>query len=102
MAVEIKPYGPAGFEDTDIQGLLHEVFVGEGYAAAAAAASAFKVTALRTRGALWVAHLDQRLVGVVLLVDPANPHCQIAVTGEVEVHLLAVSPASRRTGVGEA
>jgi ribosomal protein S18 acetylase RimI-like enzyme len=39
---------------------------------------------------------------VVLLVDPANPHCQIAVTGEVEVHLLAVSPASRRTGVGEA
>jgi ribosomal protein S18 acetylase RimI-like enzyme len=102
MAVEVEPHGQAGFEDAEIQGLLRDVFVGEGYAAPEAADFAFTITALRTRGALWVARLDQRLAGVVLLVDPGNPHRQIAVAGEVEVHLLAVSPGHRRAGVGEA
>jgi ribosomal protein S18 acetylase RimI-like enzyme len=102
MAIEVEPHGAAGIEDAEIQGLLREVFVGEGYTTAEAAGSAFEITALRTRGALWIARLDQRLAGVVLLVDPDNRHRQIAVAGEVEVHLLAVSPGHRRSGVGEA
>lgn len=92
-----------GHERTDAQivALLDGVFVGEGYTPAKAG-GVFDVAALRKRGSAWVAVSGDDIVGTILLVDSQNSDRQIAVDGEVEVHLLAVAPSHRGAGVGKA
>lgn len=85
--------------DREITRLIRDVFVGEGYTPGNAA-SAFEGAILRARGALWVATVDDTVVGTIFLVEPQSPFRQAAVKGEGEIHLLAVSPTQRGTGIG--
>jgi len=87
---------------SEIGDLLREVFVGEGYTQPEKAEGAFSARALRERGTLWVASADGHVAGVVLLVERNNPQRQIAMDGELEVHLLAVSSRYRGVGIGQA
>jgi ribosomal protein S18 acetylase RimI-like enzyme len=82
---------------------LARVFVGEGFAHAANVGDAFDATVLASRGAAWIARAAPSLpLGVVLLVEPGNRFRQVATDGELEVHLLAVDHAHRRSGIATA
>jgi ribosomal protein S18 acetylase RimI-like enzyme len=87
----------------DVCRLLSEVFVGEGFTGLEQVGDALDPSALSTRGTAWVARAEAaRLVGVVFLVEPDGPFRQIAVTGESEVHLMAVARSHRRLGIADA
>ena len=51
---------------------------------------------------LWVAERDGEVVGTVTLAPEGSTWREIARPGEGEFRMLAVSPAARRRGVGEA
>lgn len=51
---------------------------------------------------LWVAERDGEVVGTVTLALPGSAWREIAADDEGEFRMLAVSPAARRQGVGEA
>ena len=51
---------------------------------------------------LWVAERDGEVVGTVTLALPGSPWREIGADDEGEFRMLAVSPAARRQGVGEA
>jgi ribosomal protein S18 acetylase RimI-like enzyme len=51
---------------------------------------------------LWVAELDGAPVGTVTIALPGSPWREIAADDEGEFRMLAVSPAARRRGVGDA
>ena len=51
---------------------------------------------------LWVAERDGEVVGTVTIALPGSPWREIATADEGEFRMLAVSPAARRQGVGEA
>ena len=51
---------------------------------------------------LWVAERDGEVVGTVTLALPGSPWREIAAADEGEFRMLAVAPAARRQGVGEA
>ena len=59
--------------------------------------------AARAREAeLWVAELDGAVVGTVTIAPEGSPWREIGADGEGEFRMLAVAPAARRRGVGEA
>jgi ribosomal protein S18 acetylase RimI-like enzyme len=89
--------------DADVAKLLVDVFVGEHYSPRRGAAY-LTAAALSRRGMAWVARANDTsdAVGTVFLVTPDNAFRQIAVEGELEVHLLAVRPSARRQGVADA
>jgi len=43
----------------------------------------------------------ERVVGTITLAPPGSPYAEIARDGEVELRMLAVDPAARRSGVAE-
>lgn len=51
---------------------------------------------------LWVAERDGEVVGTVTIALPGSPWREIGAEDEGEFRMLAVSPAARRQGVGEA
>jgi ribosomal protein S18 acetylase RimI-like enzyme len=51
---------------------------------------------------LWVAERDGEVVGTVTIALPGSPWREIGADDEGEFRMLAVSPAARRQGVGEA
>ncbi len=51
---------------------------------------------------LWVAERDGVVVGTVTVALPGSPWREIAAEDEGEFRMLAVAPAARRQGVGEA
>lgn len=51
---------------------------------------------------LWVAERDGVVVGTVTLALPGSPWREIGTEDEGEFRMLAVAPAARRQGVGEA
>ncbi len=83
--------------------LLRAVFVGEGYSAPEPAARALSAEVLRTRGDFFLALSDDgELLGTTCLVAPRTESVQVAVDGELEVHLVAVRPERRGHGVARA
>jgi ribosomal protein S18 acetylase RimI-like enzyme len=84
--------------------LLIEVFVGEGFSSSDDGRAALEGDVLAERGTAWIAtSVDAaRPIGTVFLVEPDNPFRQIAVAAELELHLLAVAPSHRRSGVADA
>ncbi|WP_028642488.1 GNAT family N-acetyltransferase [Nocardioides sp. URHA0020] len=51
---------------------------------------------------LWVAEVDGAVLGAVTIALPGSPWREIGRDGEGEFRMLAVSPAARRMGVGDA
>ncbi|MGB0101762.1 MAG: GNAT family N-acetyltransferase [Nocardioides sp.] len=51
---------------------------------------------------LWVAELDGAVVGTVTIALEGSPWREIGEAGEGEFRMLAVAPAARRRGVGDA
>jgi ribosomal protein S18 acetylase RimI-like enzyme len=51
---------------------------------------------------LWVAATPTALLGTVTYCPPGSPYREVAEDGEGEFRMLAVSPAARGAGVGEA
>jgi ribosomal protein S18 acetylase RimI-like enzyme len=83
-----------------IEKLLHDVFVGEGFTAEKRAQATFSAHAVRARGSLIVEVADDELLGMVVLVLPDSPACRMAESDESEMHLLAVAPEHRGAGLG--
>ena len=102
MTLSVERDPGAGPIDEAVLSLLKEVFVGEGYTDPSAAEKAFTTESIRERGQLWIATADGAVAGTVILAEPGGRFRQIAEEGELEVHLLAVAPAFRRAGVGDA
>jgi ribosomal protein S18 acetylase RimI-like enzyme len=96
----LAPGEPVG---RDFAELVSGVFVGEGYVDAARVGDALEPAVIASRGTPFVARAAGGLAaGLALIVDPENRHRQVAIGGELEVHLMAVAPAQRRAGVGSA
>ncbi|MCB9477289.1 MAG: GNAT family N-acetyltransferase [Deltaproteobacteria bacterium] len=87
--------------ETAVTELLTQTYVDEGYSSPQIV-SAFTPSALRSRGEVIVAESDGRVVGVVILVDGANPAAKLSAEGESEMHLLAVEKSLRGGGTGTA
>ncbi len=79
------------------------VYTGEGYTPADRAYSIGNAGE-RAREAHLLVALDDvgRVIGTVTLMTDRSPFSQIARAGEAEVRLLAVAPAARGVGAGEA
>ena len=94
--------GPVG--DDELEGLIHRVYVDGGFTRSDVAATLFTAAAIRRRGRLFFLRdpADHSLVGSVILVPPDSPARRIAIEGEAEMQLLAVSPHRRNAGVGRA
>lgn len=90
--------------DSEIGDLLTSVFVESGFTAPDRAAVLFSPAAVRHRGHLICARPqdEQTLAGMVIVVPPDSPARRLAHPDETEMHLLAVSPASRGLGLGRA
>jgi GNAT superfamily N-acetyltransferase len=93
-----------GLDSAEIEALLRDVYVGEGFTDAAAAGALFAAPAVLERGRVLVARdrASGALSGMVIVVPPTSLACRFARVGETEMHLLAVAPPFRRTGVGGA
>jgi ribosomal protein S18 acetylase RimI-like enzyme len=48
---------------------------------------------------VWVADLDEQVVGAVTFCPPGSPYRELSAEGQGEFRMLAVDPASRRRGV---
>jgi GNAT superfamily N-acetyltransferase len=90
-------------DSRDVESLLHEVYVGGGFTDASVAPSVFAAPAVFGRGRVLVARdTESRTLGGMVIVVPAtSPARRFATGGEVEMHLLAVAQAFRRTGLGD-
>jgi len=102
MQIRVATANPE--EDSrDIESLLREVYVDGGFTEAAVAESAFAASAIFNRGRVLAArHLEtKKLTGMVIVVPATSTACRFATGGEVEMHLLAVAPSSRRMGIGD-
>jgi len=88
--------------DEELTALLHRAYVDAGFTDPTVAEKLFAPDAVRARGTIITARDSEngRLLGIVILVAPYGAARQIAVDSEAEMHLLAVSPDSRRQGVG--
>jgi ribosomal protein S18 acetylase RimI-like enzyme len=90
-------------DSSDIESLLRQVYVDGGFTESAIADSMFAATAVFSRGRVLIARdlETKKLAGMVIVVPAASNARRFAIDGEVEMHLLAVSPAFRRMGVGD-
>lgn len=86
-----------------IEALLSLAYVGGGFTDAATAASMFEPARVCARGQLFVVPGSAAdLLGLVVAVRGGTAACRFARVGEAELHLLAVHPAARNRGLGEA
>jgi len=88
--------------DDEIAKLIREIFVGEGYTNSDDAREAFTPEKLKNRGTAFVASETTTgfLAGVALYVRGGTTVSQIADAREAEIHLLAVRPSHRGSGLG--
>lgn len=92
------------FDDTEIQKLLHKVFVDGGFTAKSDADEMFSTDKIRGRGLLIGAYDNQNsnLAGMIVFVPYDNPSIKMADAElqECELHLLGVLPEYRGIGLG--
>jgi GNAT superfamily N-acetyltransferase len=88
----------------ELEALLHRAYVDGGFTDPKVAASIFAAEAVLARGQLLVTRDEPTgaLTGMVIVVFPGTPARRMGASDEVEVHLLAVSPAHRKAGIGQA
>lgn len=87
-----------------ISELLVQVYVGGGFTPSERAHTLRNIED-RARSAdviIAVDHDTEALIGVVFLLNTDSRYRQVALDGEAELQLLAVDPAARHRGVGEA
>lgn len=83
--------------------LLHNVYVGEGFAAAEKSTHLRSRKALEEGGVLLIAlNGSMTVIGAVLFLHVQSPMQQLARGGEREFRLLAVNPEARGFGTGAA
>ena len=95
---------PGAASDRELWDLLCTVYVAGGFTDAELAPKVFAAEAVRGRGSIITAR-DRgtgALIGMIILVPPGAAARQVARDAEAEVHLLAVHPDARRSGVGRA
>lgn len=90
--------------DHEIEDLLRRVYVDAGFTDPGLAASLFTAQAVRQRGKLFLARAsaERSLLGMVIAVPPTSPARRMAASDEMEMHLLAVAPDRRSSGIGMA
>ena len=88
--------------DMELSALLTEVYVEGGFTTPDEATTLFNPTAVRERGMLIYARATPAtiLAGIVILVPPESSARRLAQENEAEIHLLAVKPAYRHSGLG--
>jgi ribosomal protein S18 acetylase RimI-like enzyme len=102
-AFSISSVDECGLPESALETLLHLVYVGGGFTDPAVADAMFRPTDVRARGHVLVAHTAAgRLLGMAIVVAGGAPACRFAGPGEAELHLLAVHPEARGTGIGGA
>jgi ribosomal protein S18 acetylase RimI-like enzyme len=103
MEFKIEATNCIGFSDSELSGLLKEVYVGEGYVDAEQAETIFEAAAVRSRGMIITAsHVEtQRLAGLIIMVPPTSSARKLAKEDEAEVHLLAVKQDYRKNDLGK-
>lgn len=90
--------------DEEINQLLVEVYVKEGFTTNELATTLFQGSAVRKRGKIFFARASQSgsLAGMVILVRADSPASRIAkLDADIEIHLLAVHKRYRNLGLGE-
>lgn len=102
MDFKIEATNCLDFPDSELSGLLSDVYVGEGYTESELAEALFDATAIRSRGRIITASNteNQRLAGLVIMVPPTSNARKLAKEDEVEVHLLAVKKEFRNNNLG--
>ncbi len=88
--------------DVELMNLLSEVYTGGGFTSNEDARKLFEAKSVRGRGKLFCAKekSNSTFAGMVILVYPNTPAIRIAAACEAEMHLLAVLPEYRRSGLG--
>lgn len=88
----------------EIEALLKRVYVEAGFTDPELAGSLFAAPAVRERGQVLLARhgAGGPLVGMVIVVSPHSPARRMASDDEAEMHLLAVAPERRGSGIGQA
>ena len=88
---------------TFVEKLLTDVYVSEGYADADVARSRFTLAEVFARGDVFgaIEGVTGQLVGMVVVVAFGSPASRLAMDGQSELHLLAVSKQHRRRGIGD-
>ena len=85
----------------EVSAIFVSTFVGGGYSPASFAEE-LRPRAFTCRGTVLVAVGSGQVQGAVVLVPPSNPHKQIALDDEAELHLFAVAKSARGRGIGAA
>jgi len=104
MPFTIKPATWSAEQKLRIPELLTHVYVGGGFTEQARSQELFAAERLMARGLSLLAIDDTSaaIIGHILLATSASPDRQVAMADEAESHLLAVDPAARGQGVGDA
>jgi ribosomal protein S18 acetylase RimI-like enzyme len=90
-------------EDREITSLLNHVYVKDGYTDKSYAEKIFVPAELRKRGEIILARsIAGKLLGMAIFVPSTSPACQVAESGEAEIHLLAVHQEARCQGIASA
>lgn len=90
----------ASISDADLNTLLFEVYVNEGFVDAEHARTIFNPALVRQRGDIIAAREGGDLAGMLILVTPHSSARRLAKDQEAELHLLAVKPEFRGRGIG--
>ena len=103
MNFQLTPYSNTNTSPSEIEKLLHKVYVDGGFTEPKTAAKIFDSKAVLGRGETLVARTEggKQLAGMVIVVEDSSSASKLAAAGEVELHLLAVSPEFRGQGVGK-